>query len=154
MSRPPRGVRVSRRVITAVLVAAAVGVVVAGLVVVRVRLLNPNRAQATYQRVDPARLHAMLDRAPDPKEFQLVNVHVPYAGEIERTDAFVPYTEVAARAPRLWPDRRAKLVVYCQTGRMSAIAAEALVRLGYRDVLDLEGGMVAWERAGFSLARR
>ena len=141
----------SRRVIIAVLFAVAV--VAAGLTA-RSRWLSPGGAQATYQRIDPARLHARLDRMSNPKEFQLINVHVPYAGEIERTDAFVPYTEITAQAPRRWPDRRAKLVVYCQTGRMSAIAAEALVRLGYRDVLELEGGMAAWQRAGFALTRR
>lgn len=36
---------------------------------------------------------------------------------------------------------------------MSAIAAEALVRLGYRNVVDLEGGMVAWQRAGYPLVK-
>jgi len=34
---------------------------------------------------------------------------------------------------------------------MSAIAAEALVKGGYTDVWNLDGGMIAWEEAGFSL---
>ena len=87
------------------------------------------------------------------KDFVLLNVHIPYEGEIQGTDAFVPYTQVDARAPRLFPDRRARIVVYCQTGRMSTIAADALVRLGYTRVIHLDGGMVAWQRAGFALRR-
>ena len=34
---------------------------------------------------------------------------------------------------------------------MSAIAAEALVKGGYTDVWNLDGGMIAWEEAGLPL---
>ena len=42
-------------------------------------------------------------------------------------------------------------MLYCRSGNMSAEAAEMLVGLGYTDVWDLRGGMIAWERAGFRL---
>jgi phage shock protein E len=42
-------------------------------------------------------------------------------------------------------------VLYCRSGNMSAEAAETLVGLGYTDVWDVRGGMIAWERAGFRL---
>jgi rhodanese-related sulfurtransferase len=44
-------------------------------------------------------------------------------------------------------NRDTPLLVYCQTGRMSKIATEELVRLGYRNIADLEGGMLAWEKS-------
>jgi rhodanese-related sulfurtransferase len=34
---------------------------------------------------------------------------------------------------------------------MSEIAAQALVRLGYRSVYNLDGGVVAWQEAGFEV---
>jgi len=43
------------------------------------------------------------------------------------------------------------VVLYCRSGRMSAIAARRLVRLGYRDVWELAGGMDAWQRQGLPL---
>lgn len=103
-----------------------------------------------YERISPARLQAMLQR----KDFTLINVHIPYAGEIRGTDAFIAYDEAAARVPRQLPNKRAKIVVYCETGRMSAIAAEALARAGYTSVLDLAGGMAAWQQAGYPLENR
>ena len=85
------------------------------------------------------------------KDFTLINVHIPYAGEIRGTEAFIPYTDAGTKVPRILRDRRVEIVLYCQTGRMSAIAGEVLVRLGYANVLNLEGGMVAWRQAGYPL---
>jgi rhodanese-related sulfurtransferase len=48
-------------------------------------------------------------------------------------------------------DRNARLFLYCRSGHMSGIAARALVRLGYGNVWELAGGMIAWEEAGFQV---
>jgi len=36
---------------------------------------------------------------------------------------------------------------------MSAIAAETLVKLGYTNLWNLDGGMVAWEQAGYEIQK-
>lgn len=104
----------------------------------------------TYTSVSPWRLAEMLE----PKDFVLVNVHVPYEGEIEGTDAFLPYDQLANRLSELPVARSATIVVYCRSGRMSALAARTLVGLGYAKVLELDGGMIAWEAAGYTLIQR
>lgn len=43
----------------------------------------------------------------------------------------LPYDEVEQQAAALLPDKSREIVVYCRSGRRSAIAAETLGRLGY-----------------------
>ena len=98
----------------------------------------------------PAELEQMLAD----EDFFFVNTHIPYEGEIDQTDASIPYDQIEENLALLPADRDAKIVLYCRSGRMSAIAAEALAGLGYTNVWDLEGGMIAWEEAGFPLRHR
>ena len=46
------------------------------------------------------------------------------------------------------PQKTAKLVLYCGGGSRSALAADALLKMGYSNVLSLEGGMGAYKSAG------
>ncbi len=50
----------------------------------------------------------------------------------------------------LQPDRRT--ILYCAGGKRSALAADALLRLGYADVAHLEIGFDAWKEAGGAVA--
>lgn len=104
----------------------------------------------SYTSVSPARLTNMLKA----KDFVLVNVHIPYEGEIDGTDRFIPYDQVANKLSDLPPAKNARILVYCRSGRMSTIAAKALVALGYTNVWELEGGMIAWEASGYQLVQR
>jgi phage shock protein E len=103
-----------------------------------------------YFKLTPAQLAEMLKN----KDFFLVNVHTPYAGEIAATDAFIPYDQTAQLLGQYPADRQAKIVVYCRSGYMSAIAAAELAKAGYTNVWDLDGGMSAWQQAGFELLKR
>ena len=104
----------------------------------------------TFTTVSPRRLTGMLAA----KDFVLINVHVPYEGDIDGTDLSIPYDQVANRIGELPTAKDAKIFVYCRTGRMSAIAANTLVGLGYANVWELDGGMIAWEAAGYELVQQ
>jgi rhodanese-related sulfurtransferase len=45
------------------------------------------------------------------------------------------------------PDKGAEIVLYCGGGFRSALAGDALQRMGYRNVLSMAGGMRAWREA-------
>ena len=85
-----------------------------------------------------------------------VNVHSSFEGDIADTDLSMPYDQITepANLAQLPVDKNAKIVLYCRSGRMSAIAAEALVKLGYTNIWNLRGGMLEWERAGFEIQAR
>ncbi|MFN7922654.1 MAG: rhodanese-like domain-containing protein [Bryobacteraceae bacterium] len=46
------------------------------------------------------------------------------------------------------PDKAARLVLYCGGGYRSALAADMLGKMGYMNVLSLDGGWRAWQEAG------
>ena len=50
-----------------------------------------------------------------------------------------------------FPDKHAKLVLYCGGGYRSALAADNLQRMGYTNVLSLDGGWRAIEVSGLPL---
>ncbi len=104
-------------------------------------------AGGSYTNTTPALLQQMLAK----KDFVFINVHIPYEGEIVPTDAFIPYDQVEQNLSKFPADKNAKVFLYCRSGRMSAIAAEELVRRGYTNVWNLDGGMVAWESAGLPI---
>ena len=52
---------------------------------------------AGYTVLDPAQLDSMMKT----EDVFLVNVHVPYEGELPDTDAFIPYTEIVDRMDEL-----------------------------------------------------
>lgn len=103
-----------------------------------------------FFQITPSTLDAGL-RA---KNFFFVNVHIPYEGEIEQTDAFIQYDQISLHLAELPADKNAPIVLYCRSGRMSGIAATTLADAGYTNVWDLAGGMVAWEAGGLTLIEK
>ena len=71
------------------------------------------------------------------------------AGFIPGTDVNIDFKEMKARHRELGAQLEDHLVVYCQSGHRSNIAAETLADLGYRHVYNVTGSMNAWLEAGF-----
>jgi len=46
------------------------------------------------------------------------------------------------------PDKNTELILYCGGGYRSALAADALQRMGYTNVFSMAGGWKAWNEAG------
>lgn len=109
----------------------------------------PSSNAEGYPRITVEQLAEMLED----KDFTLVNLHIPYDGEISPTDLLIPYNEMESNLDKL-PNKDALIVVYCRSGPMSTTAAKSLVGLGYTNVLEVGGGMRAWKAAGYELIRR
>ena len=105
-------------------------------------------ADGSYSNVTPQELNTMLKD----KDFVLINVHIPFAGNIAGTDQSIAYDVIDQNLSQL-PAKDAKIVLYCRSGHMSQIAAEKLVALGYTNIWNLNGGMIEWEKQGFDLEK-
>ena len=103
-----------------------------------------------YKNISVDQFVKMMDQ----KDFILINVHIPYEGEIARTDLLIPFNKINRYKNQLPDDKDAKIVVYCMMGPMGRIAAEKLVSMGYSQVIHLQGGMKAWQRVGKKLLIR
>ena len=104
----------------------------------------------TYVDIAPDELAAMLEN----KDFLFINTHIPYEGEIEQTDLFLPYDQAAQQLGDLPADKNAKIVVYCRSDRMSRISVEEWAKAGYTNLYNLDGGFVAWQEAGYELLQK
>jgi len=70
------------------------------------------------------------------------NKHLPGAINI-------PYRDIAKRKDEIDADK--EIIVYCNDMECDAspIAAKKLVKLGFEDVTDFEGGLLEWGKAGY-----
>ena len=103
----------------------------------------------SYKEISVNELVSMMEK----KDFTLVNVHIPFEGDLPKTDLSLAYDTIGQNLAQLGGDQNAKIVLYCKSDRMSTIAAEELVKLGYTNIWNLDGGTVAWEQAGQSIEK-
>lgn len=105
-------------------------------------------AKGSYQNVGPEELYRALESGAlivgvrTPEEYALG--HVPGAVNL-------PVEEVARWADTLPKDK--PVYLYCRSGNRSRQAAEYLKRKGYANLYNVEGGVLAIERAGYPLVR-
>jgi rhodanese-related sulfurtransferase len=51
------------------------------------------------------------------------------------------------------PDLNAEMVLYCGGGFRSALAADNLQKMGYKNVISMDGGIRGWREKGYPLAK-
>jgi len=80
------------------------------------------------------------------EESEFVKDHLPDAvhlgkGVIER--------DIEARVP----DLNAPLILYCGGGYRSALAADNLQKMGYTNVISMDGGVRGWREKGYPMTK-
>lgn len=103
----------------------------------------------SFVRISPDELKSMTKK----KDTRLINTHIPFEGNLPETDLSIPYNKIGQgqNLDKLPEDKGTRIILYCKGGPMSYEAAGTLVDLGYTNVMDLNGGMDAWKRAGYPL---
>jgi rhodanese-related sulfurtransferase len=106
----------------------------------RVRETNVDQVK---KRIDAGDKFLLVDVR---EESEFAKDHLPGAihlgkGIIER--------DIEARVP----DLNAEIVLYCGGGFRSALAADNLQKMGYKNVISMDGGIREWREKGFPLTR-
>jgi len=99
--------------------------------------------QATKKKLDAGEKLILVDTR---EESEWARGHIPNAvhlgkGIIERD------------IERAIPDKSATIVLYCGGGFRSALAADNLQKMGYTNVISMDGGWRGWTEAGFPVIK-
>ncbi len=87
---------------------------------------------------------------------QLVDVREDQEWEAAHAEGAVHLSKgiIERDIEKTFPDKRTKLVLYCGGGYRSALATDNLRKMGYENVISLDGGWRAIEASGLPLVRR
>jgi sulfur-carrier protein adenylyltransferase/sulfurtransferase len=96
--------------------------------------------QTTVPEITPRDLKARLDRGDD---LYILDVREPHEYQICNLGGhLIPLGDLSKRVSEL--DSSREIVAHCRSGKRSAEAVEFLQRAGFRKVLNLKGGILAW----------
>jgi rhodanese-related sulfurtransferase len=104
-----------------------------------VQEISPQDAASALKRGD-----ALLIDVRDPDEWQ--EDHIPGAKNFSRGTVELEIEEAV-------PDLSTPIITHCGGGGRSALAAESLQRMGYKNVKSMAGGFKAWKAAGLPATR-
>ncbi|MFA6844341.1 MAG: rhodanese-like domain-containing protein [Sphaerochaetaceae bacterium] len=114
-----------------------------GIILLLAGSLWASASKAGNGIVTPQKAKAMLDADASIVLLDVRTMEEYASGHIPGA-LLLPYDSISAlSAAKAIPSTGTKVIVYCRTGRRSAIAAKSLKGLGYQDVLDL-GGIQSW----------
>ena len=106
----------------------------------RVRETNVDEVKKRLDRGDKFMLVDVREESEYAKDHLPGAIHLG-KGVIER--------DIEARVP----DLKAEMVLYCGGGFRSALAADNLQKMGYTNVISMDGGMRAWREAGYPVEK-
>lgn len=97
----------------------------------------------TAKKISPEKVKEMMESEED---FILLDVRTPEEfNEAHIKNAILlPDYEIEKLAFKVLKDKKEKIILYCRSGRRSAIAADKLAGMGYSDVYDM-GGIQSWK---------
>jgi rhodanese-related sulfurtransferase len=109
-------------------------------------------AKSRVRQCTVADVKARLDRG---ERFQLVDVREDDEFRVDRAAGarHIGRGVLERDVEALIPDKAQPIVLYCGGGFRSALAADNLQKMGYTNVISMDGGMRAWREAGLPIEK-
>lgn len=109
-----------------------------------------NRNKTAYENIDTTTLKVQLENA---NEVVLIDVRSAeeYASGHITGSRLLPLPTISTRYNEI--PKETPVVITCRSGARSRSACEQLSKLGFTNLSNLQGGVMAWKRAGLSLSK-
>jgi rhodanese-related sulfurtransferase len=109
-------------------------------------------AKTRVKECTTADVKARLDRG---ERFQFVDVREDseFAVDRARGARHIGRGVLERDVETLIPEKDASIVLYCGGGFRSALAADNLQKMGYTNVISMDGGMREWREAGYPVEK-
>lgn len=110
-----------------------------------------NDAKTRIQETDVEAIKKRLDAGDE--SFELIDVRE----DREWKNGFIPGSihigkgVIERDIETLLPDQEIELVLYCGGGFRSALAADNVQKMGYKNVWSMDGGFRGWKEAGYEI---
>ncbi len=105
-------------------------------------------ARARVKECTVAQAKERLDRGEVPHFLDVREDH-EFAEDHAKGDRHLGKGIIERDVETLISDKEAAIVLYCGGGYRSALAADVLQQMGYRNVVSMDGGIKAWRDAGY-----
>lgn len=99
-----------------------------------------NRGTVPYIKVEKIKTNTVFLDAREPKEFNVSHIENAISVGFDKFDS--------KKVTTIIKDKNATIVVYCSIGIRSEIIGERLLKLGYKNVFNLYGGIFEWKNNG------
>jgi rhodanese-related sulfurtransferase len=110
-----------------------------------------SRSRTAVLGVNAQELKQIMD---GDQEVLLVDVRSPYEYEHDghiSGSRLLPLPALLQRVDEL--PKNQEIIFVCRSGNRSLVACEQLLRMGFSQVKNFEGGMIAWQMSGFPMQR-
>lgn len=114
------------------------------------QIVNDAKARVRECTVDDVK--ARLDRG-EKLNFIDVREESEYAADHLPNAAHLSKGVIERDVEKNFPDPNAELILYCGGGFRSALAADNLQRMGYKNVISMDGGVRDWRNKGFPMVK-
>src|SRR6476646_4718369 len=109
-------------------------------------------ARARIKECDIAAVRARLDRG---ERFHFIDVREDSEFAVDRAAGarHIGRGVLERDVETLIPEKDAPIVLYCGGGFRSALSADNLQKMGYTNVISMDGGIRAWTKAGLPVEK-